>query len=113
MKHHRPHLHRPCMVDLVAKFAAVNGALDIVRADKRAAKSSEGEGEGDPRGLAEGTLYDYVEVGEPRYREVDDGDATSTTGERRPSTVGSARRRPAAVGLVRLRSTGHQSFRGK
>jgi hypothetical protein len=33
--HHRPHLHAPCAVDLVAKTACVEGTLEIVRRDLR------------------------------------------------------------------------------
>lgn len=36
--HHRPHLHRPCAIDLSAKSAAVGGALTIVARDYRHAK---------------------------------------------------------------------------
>ena len=31
--HHRPHLHAPCCVDLVAKIGTLAGALEIVRRD--------------------------------------------------------------------------------
>lgn len=54
-QHHRPHHHHPCAVDLVAKRAAVGGALAIVERDRRAQKASR------PRPhaaeLAEGTQY--------------------------------------------------------
>jgi len=38
MSHHRPHLHYPCAVDLVAKVAAVEGALTMVRRETKARK---------------------------------------------------------------------------
>ena len=53
--HHRPHLHAPCAVDLVAKGAAVSGALQIVRRLMSAGRS---EGEE----LAQGTAYVPVEL---------------------------------------------------
>lgn len=33
MQHVKPHLHRPCLVDLVAKRAAIGGALLILSRD--------------------------------------------------------------------------------
>ena len=39
--HHRPHLHAPCAVDVVAKKAAVGGALRIVRRQQQSKDSME------------------------------------------------------------------------
>merc|ERR1711881_481361 len=41
MSHHRPHLHAPCAVDLVAKTACVEGTLEIVRRDMRCSSIGE------------------------------------------------------------------------
>ena len=38
--HHRPHEHFPCAVDIVAKRAAVAGAIAIVERDRRAQRSA-------------------------------------------------------------------------
>ena len=37
--HHRPHLHRPCVIDLVIKQACLGGALAIVGRDILAARA--------------------------------------------------------------------------
>ena len=39
--HHRPHLHAPSAVDVVAKKAAVGGALRIVRRQQQSKDSME------------------------------------------------------------------------
>jgi len=41
MSHHRPHLHNPCAVDLVAKTACVEGVLTMVRRDMKAKKTGD------------------------------------------------------------------------
>lgn len=51
MSHHRPHIHHPCAVDLVAKAACVEGALLILKRDMRAS------GERECEDLAEGTQF--------------------------------------------------------
>ena len=53
--HHRPHLHRPCPIDLTVKHAAVGGALTIVSRDARAAKAGEAMSDD---ALVAGTRYE-------------------------------------------------------
>jgi len=50
MAHHRPHIHHPCAVDLVAKTACIEGALLIVKRDMKGKEKTCEE-------LAEGTAY--------------------------------------------------------
>ena len=52
-QHHRPHDHAPCAVDVVAKRAAVAGALAIVQRDRAAGGTTAAM-------LAEGTAYEPV-----------------------------------------------------
>lgn len=54
MKHHRPHWHAPCAVDLVAKVALLDGALEVVKRNLRSG------GELCCTDLAEGTALDVV-----------------------------------------------------
>jgi hypothetical protein len=57
--HHRPHLHAPSAVDLVAKRAAVGGAMTIVRRQMKAGSRRGGEGASEVTlaELARGTAY--------------------------------------------------------
>jgi hypothetical protein len=56
--HHRPHLHRPCAIDMTAKRACVGGALTIVERDMKAHK--EGGAIPPPSALCEGTRYEAL-----------------------------------------------------
>jgi hypothetical protein len=58
LSHHRPHLHRPCVIDLVIKQACLGGALAIVGRDILAARN------GAPlsvEALIRGTSYDVLQ----------------------------------------------------
>ncbi|KAK3238946.1 hypothetical protein CYMTET_51091 [Cymbomonas tetramitiformis] len=58
MGHHRPHVHRPCLCDIVAKTAAVKGALKIAQRDMKAHKA--GKSSRGAAHLAAGTEYEVV-----------------------------------------------------
>lgn len=60
--HHRPHLHRPCPIDMTAKRSCVGGALTIVERDLRAAR--EGREPPSPSALSEGTRYEPLGANE-------------------------------------------------
>ena len=57
LSHHRPHLHRPCAIDLAIKQACLGGALAIVGRDILASRAGLRPPAGD---LARGTCYDVL-----------------------------------------------------
>jgi len=57
--HHRPHLHAPCAVDLVAKTQAVVGTLEILRRDMSALEA----GQLDSEALSAGTSFQVLHAG--------------------------------------------------
>ena len=58
MSHHRPHLHDPCAVDIVAKYSAVGGALCIVKKERKHRMG--GKGPADAAKLAVDTDYEDI-----------------------------------------------------
>jgi len=56
MSHHRPHIHYPCAIDLVAKRGAIEGALLMVKRDMKARKDGQ---EKSCEELAEGTMFEH------------------------------------------------------
>jgi len=57
--HHRPHLHAPCAVDLVAKAQVVVGTLEILHRDMGALDA----GQLDSEALAAGTSFQVLHAG--------------------------------------------------
>ena len=62
LSHHRPHLHRPCVIDLAIKQACLGGALAIVGRDILAQRA--GTGAPSATELAKGTCYQVLADGE-------------------------------------------------